>query len=464
MNNKNSKALILSIGIGLIFATTLSIFFSLFQDVLYALEIKRVSWNFLPFKVYDKPFLLSIIFSFLSSILGFIYGYQYYCSRHLLDNGFKKHKATYQIQFMCWALLLFVGRLTWWWEMYSNVVIQPQDIFLLEPTLSISGGLILLFITIFSVNHLKQSGIDFNTKHIVFTLVSIALFSVTISSFDFINRRQLENIGMGNHPYYQSVFDLPTSHYKKDLNRRKTNNIFDFALVKQSLSNEIGFYYENTHYPLSKLKDFIYSIEPRYSSIGVKYVWHIDESIKLQEAIPYFYIFYRLYKTKHYIRAKNKSFNNMSYQFLRLNKSLFIDLEIQNSHKTIPKLPEELNFNDEKSIQEMKENPLFTFSSTPDGLKYKDQTINKQALNKMLNAAFKSDSIPNKHMILSTDYNQDIQSFISNRSLIFNSVNKLREKYSKEHFDIDFRRLGENQQKDIRKKFPIYLIEIGVGE
>ncbi|MGB0869759.1 MAG: hypothetical protein ACPGSD_09190 [Flavobacteriales bacterium] len=269
---------------------------------------------------------------------------------------------------------------------------------------------------------------------------------------------------MGNHPYYQSVFDLPTSHYKQDLNRRKINNIFDFALVKQPLGNEIGFYYENTHYPLSELKDFIHSIEPRCSSDRAKYVWHIDKSIKLQEAIPYFYIFYRLYKTKHYVRVKNEIFNNISYQLLRLNKSLFIDFEILNFHKTIPKLPKELNFNNEKIIQEIKENPLFTFASTTDGLKYKGQPINKQALNKMINTAFESDATPNKHMILSTDYNQNIQSFVYNRSLIFNSVNKLREKYSKKHFGIAFPRLGENQQKEIRKKFPIYLIEIGVGE
>lgn len=452
----------ITISLLLLIAISVYGFFTLLVDAI----------RYVSFESTDKVLIFSgknrlyfnMLFAGLGILLGQSYAFNYLLTRLPLKSYYKTQIVN-DNQWVIWCVLLLIIK-------GVALLISFRMLFMSDSLTDLIPLVVYIMLALLGVMFMYSwNGIRryiFNGDNWVIELGLLMFFvaSFSIAHISFINRESWDNQLLNQNVMYTYDINYSKSEYTKTIKRKSL--VIDLVIGKNSKNQTAEVFYDNTYVPINSLDSLLYNIRDGFREEEMKWITiglRADKDLKVREILP---VLERLYicgykKILFYVDSEY-DIEEPVFPF-KLPKELFYDyvegkldsLGLQKSHYFIPPPPPLPSIVPNYYIPEeqvevyasnygtyLKDYKVFSSYNMVNGLrdKFKDQF------------AF---------TIYFVDINITLNQYLYTKSQIFKAYHQLRNKYALEKYYKSFDELDKEEQRNVRKQYPINIMEFGLN-
>lgn len=462
MNLKKYNITMVNGGIALFILLSTAIFifgfFSVITDVLRYINLQPIDKELI-FSG-DSRLYFDVFYAGLGLLLGQSFALQFLQSKG--DLGFyHKIQTLHYTRWLLWCLFFFIIRLLLIAHVY-RVIFKHESIDLLIPTVVFIMLSILGLWFIYSWNGLRQFVIGRQLKKLLGGLLIFYGLSFSIAQIQWIDRTKLDELFLSQNVMYSHDIDYPKSVIEKEVKRKSV--VRDLFVGKNSKTGQIEVYTDDYQLNLDHisidLMDF--SLSSRYNHSFTAIGLRVDKDLTMEELMPVFYQLHlsQLNKILVYVDSDeddimfNYKFSpNLLYDYLKEMESnnlrqvdsiLFYPLPFRIGYLTykVPSLEVIVNQN----------------TILLEGQSFVNTTYQQQ-----LTQMFDNNNASCYTAFL-VDLKTTFGDYIYIKSQLFKAHYNLREEESLKTFNKSYSDLSREEQKTLRKKYPLNIVEFGLKQ
>jgi hypothetical protein len=454
--------IIISILLALGFALSLFLLIDFFDLIIFYQKI--VSYDNLYYEEtpYNKFSIFRITFAFFTLLLGSHYALQYYTSNKRDCPFLVKKKVLNDTLFLPWIVFFVFGKFVALFRVFPHFISRNKHLAVFSELGELIGLLLILVGFFVTTQSLRRYSI-LSIKNSIFVFLSLIGISFLFSSINLVDRKELEKSALKHNIYFTHNIKPPYSYVSHTVKRKTL--VDHYGIAFDSVTNKTVLFTQEGKFGKESIQEIISESRNIRRPERVKSltsIFHVDSKLSLDSILPFWYEFNMFDANRIGVQTNKED----SIFFFKLNRSIFYDYGKNDLNKKdsvrftlLPPPPNNLiHLNYLPGC--LSRNGRIELKFTEKGILFKDSIIGINELEKMFNQESEFREAVNFSVLVETS--QSFKSYIRNKSLVFQMINGVRDKASHKLYKKSFKDLSYEQQRAIRRKYPIGLAEFGL--